>query len=215
MSEDSHDGKPAITPAPNGPLLVRNLERLRNSKGDVLETSARIALCRCGGSANKPFCDGTHRRIGFSGENTAERSGDRVEDYAGPEVTIHDNRFLCAHAGACSDGLAAVFRYGKEPWIDPAGDSAERIMETIRRCPSGALGFTRQGRLHTDFERPAQVTVSHNGPYHVTGGIALEVEQRPQGASLEHYALCRCGASKNKPFCDGSHGEAHFEDEKN
>ena len=220
MSEDSHDGKPAITPAPNGPLLVRNLERLRNSKGDVLETSARIALCRCGGSANKPFCDGTHARIGFKDAHSADASADRTQPYEGQGVTILDNRFLCAHIGACTVGLAAVFRYGQEPWIDPDAGPPEQVCEVIRRCPSGALAYAlggagARGTVERDYEREPAITVSKDGPYFVVGGIALACETWGREASREHYALCRCGKSKRKPFCDGAHWEAGFKDEKN
>ncbi|HEX9585438.1 MAG TPA: CDGSH iron-sulfur domain-containing protein [Gammaproteobacteria bacterium] len=66
--------KPTIEFKPNGPLLIRNLGVLENSKGERLATEAVIALCRCGGSANKPFCDGTHKKIGFSDERQTEES---------------------------------------------------------------------------------------------------------------------------------------------
>lgn len=209
------DGKPTIKPRENGPLLVQGLEHLRNSKGERLETRETVALCRCGGSANKPFCDGTHRRIGFRDEHTADASDDKVDRYEGPELAILDNRFLCAHIGACSDGLAAVFRYGVEPWIDPAGAPGQAIRDVIQQCPSGALAFALGGQEVREFERGPAVTVSHNGPYYVVGGIELETGAWGQGASREHYALCRCGKSRRKPFCDGSHWEAEFTDENN
>lgn len=215
MSEDKSAQQPSITCSANGPLVVKGLQNLRSSKGEALRTRATIALCRCGGSANKPFCDGTHARIGFKGDNTAERGADTVERYAGPEIEILDNRFICAHVGACTESLAEVFRYGKEPWIDPHGAPAQRIEEAIRRCPSGALAFARSGREVRDVGREPGITVSRNGPYHVVGGVELDTEAWGAGASREHYALCRCGESRNKPFCDGSHWEAGFEDERN
>jgi CDGSH-type Zn-finger protein len=206
--------KPTITPRPNGPLLVTGLQHLRNSKGQRLETRESFALCRCGQSANKPFCDATHRRIGFSDAHTADASADVPERYEGPELTILDNRYLCAHVGACSDGLAEVFRYQQEPWIDPAAAPADRIREVIARCPSGALAYAQGGREVRDLEREPAITVSQNGPYFVVGGIALETDAWGQCASREHYALCRCGKSRRKPFCDGSHWDG-FSDEKN
>jgi CDGSH-type Zn-finger protein len=215
MAEKTGSERPRITPRGNGPLLVKGLHLLRNSKGEQLKCDGTIVLCRCGGSANKPYCDGTHRKNGFADANTAERGADRTERYAGPGVTILDNRFLCAHVGACTDGLAEVFKYGEEPWIDPGAADAERICEVIRRCPSGALAYALGGKEERDYGRDPAVTVSKDGPYFVVGGVELETEAWGQGASREHYALCRCGASKNKPFCDGSHGAIGFTDDKN
>ncbi|HKI98002.1 MAG TPA: CDGSH iron-sulfur domain-containing protein [bacterium] len=216
MDEDKPGAKPTIVPRPNGPLLVKGLGQMRNSRGEALEVRETLALCRCGQSANKPFCDSTHRKIGFSDANTAaDGSADKVDRYEGPELTILDNRYLCAHAGTCTDGLAEVFRYGTEPWIDPAGSKADRIQEAVRACPSGALAFALGGSETRDFDRDPAITIARNGPYYVVGGIDLETDAWGQGASREHYALCRCGQSKRKPFCDGSHWEVEFTDEKN
>ena len=109
--------KPVVTPASNGPYLVKDLETLRNSKGETLETRPTVALCRCGGSENKPFCDGTHARIGFSDEKLGGGPQDQRENYAGSQITVHDNRGICSHAGRCTDGQPAVFRMKQEPWI--------------------------------------------------------------------------------------------------
>jgi CDGSH-type Zn-finger protein len=202
---------PSIEARPNGPYMVKGLAELRAASGEKLATQPVIALCRCGGSAKKPFCDGTHKTNGFSSAKTADASADRRETYAGKRISIHDNRSLCAHAGYCSDGLASVFKYGAEPWIDADGASVEAIVATIRRCPSGALSYSVDGIEHRDEARPPAITVTKDGPYGVVGGVRLE-EARGEGASTEHYTLCRCGASKNKPFCDGSHWSAGFKD---
>lgn len=205
--------RPAIECKQNGPYLVTNLEDLRGSKGDRIETKPVMALCRCGGSANKPFCDGTHQRNGFSSARLADPSADKRESYPAARITIHDNRSICAHAGHCTDGLNSVFRYKSEPWIDPAGDAVEAIIETIRRCPSGALSYTLDGVEGADQEREPAITVTKDGPYAVTGGVGLLEPSWAQGASTEHYTLCRCGGSKNKPFCDGTHWSIGFKDE--
>lgn len=215
MADTPTTGKPTIAPAENGPLIVKRLQRLRNSKGEELTVRAVVALCRCGGSANKPFCDGTHARNGFSGENTADRSRNRQKRYPGSEVTILDNRFLCAHVGACTDGLPEVFGSGKRGWITPDGAPGEQIQEVVRRCPSGALAFALGAGEAVEIERDPAITVSKNGPYYVVGACSLQVDGWGEGASREHYALCRCGQSKNKPFCDGSHWDAGFTDERN
>ncbi len=106
----SDESKPIITPSDNGPYIVKDLDNLQNSKGEKLDTKPQMALCRCGGSSNKPFCDGTHATIGFASENLSDGSLDKRDNYVGSQVTIHDNRGICAHAGRCTDGLPKVWR---------------------------------------------------------------------------------------------------------
>lgn len=206
---------PSIRPSLNGAYLVSALERLTNSKGETLETRRDMALCRCGGSSTKPYCDGTHARIGFTSAKSSERTPDHRVDYVGSEITIHDNRGTCCHAGYCTDGLPSVWREHTEPWIDPNGAGRDALISTVRRCPSGALSYSTDGHEYRDQDRPPAVFVSKDGPYHVQGNIALQDEAFNEGASREHYALCRCGRSKNKPFCDGSHWYAGFKDDAN
>lgn len=207
--------KPTIECSPDGPYVVRHLETLRNSKGEAITTKRTLALCRCGGSANKPFCDGTHSEIGFSGTKITDGSTDKRKNYVGKNIAIHDNRGICSHAGFCTDNLASVFRLNTQPWIDPDGANIEAIIDTIEECPSGALSYSIQGVEHPDQEREPAITVSRDGPYCVTGGIELKGQARGDGASEEHYTLCRCGASNNKPYCDGSHWHVKFTDHKN
>ncbi len=95
------------------------------------------------------------------------------------------------------------------------GADAQAIISIVRQCPSGALGYSAGDARYTGEDRDPAVYVSKDGPYHVQGSIELKHEERNEGASLEHYALCRCGHSKNKPFCDGSHWYAGFKDEDN
>ena len=207
---------PRIKAAENGPLLVNGLTRLTNSKGADLETKETTALCRCGHSANKPYCDGTHKQKGFSGENTADRSRDKCDQYAGKKIVIHDNRAICAHVGKCTDGLPAVWRMGQEPWIDPDGADVAAIIEVIEQCPSGALSYSLVDADSADTgTAECSIEVSQNGPYYVSGPIELADAAWGQGASQKRYALCRCGASSNKPFCDGSHWNIEFRDDDN
>jgi CDGSH-type Zn-finger protein/ferredoxin len=215
MASTKEESKPTIECSQNGPYLVRNLQNLRNSKAESIPTKPVIALCRCGGSAKKPFCDGTHSKLGFSSQKVAEGTRDKRQNYVGKGVTIHDNRSICSHAGFCTDRLASVFRMKTEPWIDPDGARIEEIIEAVKRCPSGALSYSIEGVEHRDQDRDPMITVSKDGPYLVTGGVELEDESRAEGASEEHYTLCRCGASKNKPFCDGTHWYVKFTDDKN
>ncbi len=207
--------KPTIECKPNGPYLVKDLDRLGNSKGATLAAKPVIALCRCGRSAAKPFCDGTHNTVGFSGARTSDGKDDMRRSYAGKRIAIHDNRALCAHAGHCTEGLAAVFDGERKPWIDPDGANVESIINVVRQCPSGALSYSLNDVEHRDQARAPAIAVTANGPYAVTGGIELVGVAMGDGASTEHFTLCRCGESKNKPFCDGSHWASGFKDEKN
>lgn len=205
--------RPTIECKPDGPYLVRGLDDLKNAGGERIDTQPVMALCRCGGSRNKPFCDGTHRTNGFSGARLADGSADKRESYAAGRVTIHDNRSICAHAGHCTDSLQTVFRTKSEPWIDAAGGAVEEIAAAVRRCPSGALSYTLDKAAVVDEARPPSITVTKDGPYAIEGGVGLLGQSWAQGASTEHYTLCRCGASKNKPFCDGTHWSVGFKDE--
>lgn len=200
-----------IQPANNGPLLVKGAQAIvRVADGKRFEANGSCTLCRCGGSRNKPFCDGTHASNGFRSAPSDERQPDRIDDYAGPDITIHDNRGLCAHAGVCTDNLPDVFRIGQEPWIDPNGDAAADVARVIQRCPSGALSYTLNRRLYRDTGDPESVSFAQNGPYLVCGAQLAGVGQ-PQGFS-DHCTLCRCGGSRNKPFCDGTHWNVQFDE---
>ncbi len=211
---DTVSAKPTLELIKNGPIRANNVTRVVNSRGDRIATKQSFILCRCGGSSHKPFCDGTHNRIGFTDDKTDERVPDRLDRYQGRDVTILDNRGVCSHAGFCSDWLPAVWRLGVEPWIDPDAENSEDIVRIIRTCPSGALSYIENDQAQTSFHKDAEVQVSHDGPYYVRGSIELKGVEFGSGASPEHYTLCRCGKSRNKPFCDGSHWYAGFHDDE-
>jgi len=202
--------KVTIECTPDGPLIVKGLENFSNSSGDSIEAKKTIALCRCGASDNKPFCDGTHANIGFSDRKLTDSKWDFRENYVGKKITIHDNRGICAHAGFCTSGLPPVWKMGVEPWIDADGAEVEKVIETIKKCPSGALSYSIEDVEHRDQDRRPSIQLAKDGPYHIQGGIELLDTERGEEVSLEHYTLCRCGWSKNKPFCDGSHWYAKF-----
>ena len=208
------DEKTRIECRMNGPYRISGLKDLRDANGKPLPTEPVIALCRCGGSAKKPFCDATHKRNGFASARLTDGKQDRVDDYRGRAITIHDNRGICAHAGLCTDHLAAVFKYGSEPWIDPEAKSAEDIARAVERCPSGALGYTLAGAGPKPRTHACRITVTRDGPYAVEGEVEIDLNGGVwgQGAARDRFTLCRCGASKNKPFCDGSHFDAGFKD---
>jgi len=204
-----------IKPSLNGPLLLANVDRLLNSRGETLHSSPEMALCRCGRSANKPYCDGTHARVGFVSAKSPEHTPDGVVDYAGAEITVHFNKLQCSAAEECARGLPEVFRHGEKPWIQPDRAAADKLVEVIGRCPSGALRYTRRGETGPRHDFAPGIRIRKHGPYEVQGGVPLHTETWSEGASRQIYALCRCGASKNKPFCDGSHWAAKFRDDAN
>ena len=217
---------PAIMTAKNGPYLVTNVPTVRTPFGERLPAPPQLALCRCGGSSSKPFCDGTHAGNGFSDAKDPNRVPDRRDTYPGQQVTIFDNRGICQHSGLCTDRLATVFRTDQEPFVAPSGGRLDEIVRVVRDCPSGALSLALDGaddsdeaRDLTDWHasRERAIEVTQDGPYRVTGGIGLTDGTgadvpRAAGSSREHYALCRCGHSQNKPFCSGMHWYAGFRD---
>jgi CDGSH-type Zn-finger protein/truncated hemoglobin YjbI len=216
-------GFPAeVRAARNGPYLVTNVPRLTDHLGAERRPAPQLALCRCGESAIKPFCDGSHVRVGFTDPKDPKRVPDRRDTYAGQQVTIFDNRGICQHSGLCTDRLATVFRTRTEPFVAPSGGRMDEIIRAVRDCPSGALSFAIDGgeaREQVDWggRREPGIEVTKDGPYRITGGIALSGADagptaRNEGSSLEHYALCRCGHSQNKPFCSGMHWYVGFSD---
>src|SRR5262245_42135857 len=204
----------------NGPYLLTGGAVISNFLGEPTTAPAVAALCRCGRSESKPWCDGTHATIGFNDRKHPDRVADRLDSYTARQFTILDNRGICAHSGRCTDALPLAFRAGAEPFVAPAGARADDIVRAIQSCPSGALGAAIAGRRAAEIVdriRPPAIEVSKDGPYFVSGGVDLRDDAgnepvRAAGASREHFALCRCGQSKNKPFCSGAHWYADFHD---
>lgn len=204
--------KPTISCFENGPYVVKNLTNFFNADGTTLQCKPVMAICRCGRSNNKPFCDAEHRKIGFVDKNTADKNTDKEVDYAGNQLTIHDNRAVCAHVGYCTDELANCFRHKENPWIHPDAEDIYKIKKIIRKCPSGALSYSIDKFKYNTFSDEPSITIIKDGPLAVAGGVELLNQTFAQGVSKEHYTLCRCGASRNKPFCDGSHWNINFKD---
>src|SRR5690348_13262654 len=216
-------GLPASVQAErNGPYLVTNVQRLIDHLGAETRPAPQLALCRCGNSSIKPLCDGSHASSGFTGAKDPRRVPDRRDTYDGQQLTIYDNRGICQHSGLCTDRLANVFRTAAEPFVAASGARMDEIIRAVRDCPSGALSYAIDGteaRGQADWggTREPAIEVTRDGPYRITGGISLAgadgaPEPRAEGASLEHYALCRCGQSQNKPFCSGMHWYVGFRD---
>ncbi len=213
---------PAIVTAKNGPYLVTNVTTVRTPLGGDQPVPPTLALCRCGASAIKPFCDGAHATSGFTDDKDPDRVLDQRDTYPGVQVTIFDNRGICQHSGLCTDRAPTAFRTSTEPFVAPSGARLDELVRAVRDCPSGALSLAfdqHEDRDLADWHgtRERAIEVTQDGPYRVTGGIPLADAggadvPRAAGSSREHYALCRCGHSQNKPFCSGMHWYVDFRD---
>jgi uncharacterized Fe-S cluster protein YjdI len=141
-------------------------------EGTAIEAPAAYSLCRCGGSENKPFCDGTHKSNNFNGQEFASKdtAADRAENFVGESITIHDDRSRCGQARVCTDNLSGVFKLGVEPWIDPDGAAADNITRVVSLCPSGALSYSLSGSPEpVEHPEDPSITVARDAPYAVRG----------------------------------------------
>ena len=205
-----------ITLQDNGPISLNaegeDFPILRTAEGEDIKLDKAVFLCRCGVSQNKPFCDWAHAGAGYSDENKCEN--DKLLDYEAPGVTVHFNRSICSGAAECVHNLPAVFKNASEDWIHPAEASVNEVIATVRKCPSGALSYTVDGKTEVNQENEISVRIVKNGPYEIKGLVAFDAPKWSINASKSSFALCRCGKSRNNPFCDYSHGEEGWDDSK-
>ena len=206
--------KAVIEERTNGPLVVKNVTDLTDANGKAVECKPVMALCRCGASKKKPFCDGSHANIGFSSEQVDTSARDKVFTYEGKEITVHYNRLLCSHAAVCGERLKSVFDSTRRPWIVPDNGPVEAIKNVVAACPSGALRYSdaTASAKHISADG-VSIAIQKDGPYMVSN-VAIDDVQRAEGACSEKYVLCRCGKSGNKPFCDGAHHDAGWRDDQ-
>ena len=135
----------------------------------------------------------------------------RFKRYEAAEVAVGFDASRCIHAARCVRELPSVFDTARRPWISPDGAAPDRILEQVARCPTGALvAWDRSGER---VERtPAEVVIEEvpDGPLYVRGDVRVTDPDGGVFCEERRVALCRCGASGNRPFCDGSHTEAGF-----
>jgi CDGSH-type Zn-finger protein len=223
------DEAATIRVAKDGPYVVRGAvpvvrqtivtdekdESVAWRAGEHLSTRPSCTLCRCGESDNKPYCDGAHVVSGFDGTETASHAA--YEDLAvaiqGPRIVLMDQVDLCADARFC----AAKGKEWRRVELDD-DESREIVIEESDLCPSGRYTAVElDGRVHEPELAPGIGLVEDpkagvSGPLWVQGGIALTGADGEPYAVRNRVTLCRCGKSANKPFCDGSHIEAGFDD---
>lgn len=180
--------------------------------GPEFEPRDTYDLCRCGQSNTKPYCDSSHELIDFDGTETADRgpTDARRTVFPGDGLTITDDTSLCSSAGFCKDRFTSVWKMMGET-SDP--EIRERVEAMVSRCPSGRLQYsTTEDQEPVEAELPPSVGVEPNGPYVVRGGVRIVSEDGTVWEVRNRVTLCRCGASSNKPFCDGTHKQIGFRD---
>jgi uncharacterized Fe-S cluster protein YjdI len=127
-----------------------------------------------------------------------------TKKYAREELVVEWEPRLCFHSQNCVRSLPEVFDDSRRPWVDVDGASAEEIEAAVARCPSGALRTRRVG-VQRRLRQPVEICASANGPLLVTGGVRVVDAEGNVLYEGERAALCRCGGSSNKPFCDATH----------
>ena len=186
-------------------------------EGEAIAHQENYALCRCGASGTKPFCDGTHRKVGFAGAETASREAyvDQAKTLDGPVLQLTDAESLCAFGRFCDPN--------GQVW-NPVGltdDSHVQVMfvRQVNDCPSGRLVARDKasGRL-IEHALPVSIGLIEDpgqqcsGPLWLRGGVQVIAADGFAYEARNRVTLCRCGASKNKPYCDGTHAEVKFLD---
>ncbi len=168
------------------------------------------ALCRCGHSENRPFCDGTHAKTRFNGTETAgnEPYLSHPEIIRGPELELTDYHELCVHARFCMRA-GGIWNLTEQSGIPEARDTA---IEEACNCPSGRLVIRdrRSEELVEPVLEKSIVVIEYpakgeHGPLWVRGEIPVVSADGKPYTVRNRVTLCRCGKSHNKPFCDGSH----------
>lgn len=222
-----------ITITEDGPYVVSGGIPLQgqtigtNAAGEAVEWRAGevratpepyYQLCRCGQSRNKPFCDESHRRVGFDGTETASYAphASNARAYPGPEMMLSDNVPLCALARFCHPN--------GEVWNLVAHDDAQskgHLIEQVGECPSGRLVLhERASGAQIEPDYPPSIGLVQDpaagcsGPLWVRGGVTIVSSEGRAYEVRNRVTLCRCGGSSNKPFCDGTHARIGFRDDR-
>jgi CDGSH-type Zn-finger protein len=185
--------------------------------GRTYPDKGQYALCRCGGSANKPYCDGTHAKQGFDGTETASRKPylEQAKLLEGPTMSLTDAESLCAFARFC-DPNGQVWNLVQET-ADP--QAKQNFVRQTCDCPSGRLvawdnatGEPIEPHYEPSIALIEDPVQNCSGPLWVRGGVAVIATDGFAYEIRNRVTLCRCGASHNKPFCDGSHAAIKLAD---
>ncbi len=196
----------------------KNGDSVGYKNGQEYDCPEEYALCRCGASKNKPFCDGSHEKVFFDGTETASKKdhSQQCEKITGPSLKLDDLPKLCALARFCHDQQSDVWNNTEQ------SDDLKAKNEAIRQaclCPSGRLVVRDKNsdnaiepKLKQEIGLIEDPQKNVSGPVWIKGGIAIESADGQKYEMRNRVTLCRCGKSRNKPFCDGSHIDEKFND---
>lgn len=135
------------------------------------------------------------------------------KEYSNGEVTVVWQSDLCIHSENCFRGLPRVFNPKNRPWVNIEGAGTSQIVDQVKKCPSGALSYYMVGDAPNSGQEASQqvVEVTPNGPLMAYGSLKVKLNDGTEISREKVTAFCRCGASQNKPFCDGSHKKVDFQ----
>lgn len=207
--------------AGNIPLCEKIIEPTGNTyiyeEGRTFPKSKTYSLCRCGKSKNHPYCDGEHQEAEFDGTEVASREkyDDRARVFKGPGVDLMDDG-RCALARFCHEEHGSVWQQIKKT-DDP--QAKEEVIRGAINCPTGRLvavdketGEKIEPELEPCIEILQDREKGVSGPLYVKGNIPIESSDGTTYEVRNRIALCRCGKSKDTPFCDGEHLKKEFKD---
>ncbi|MBD3392586.1 MAG: iron-binding protein [Chitinivibrionales bacterium] len=186
-------------------------------KEQTFPTRSSYLLCRCGKSSRMPFCDGAHSKSGFDGTETASNESfvSQAQRYSGPGLDLDDAKALCSGARFCDR------KGGTWHLVEKSDDAEARgiALQQACDCPSGRLvAIDKESGAPIEPELQKSISVTQDagarasGPLWVKGGIPVVSEKGTEYEVRNRVTLCRCGNSRNKPFCDGSHIATKFND---
>jgi uncharacterized Fe-S cluster protein YjdI len=134
-----------------------------------------------------------------------------LKEYATEAIVVEWEPSLCFHSHNCVRALPQVFDPDRLPWVAVDAASADEVEAAVARCPSGALRSRRTNGSQAPRQDAFEVCASENGPLLVSGGVRVLAADGSVLFEGERAALCRCGGSSNKPFCDGTHNTVGFQ----
>lgn len=135
-----------------------------------------------------------------------------MKEYKKEDLTVVWDSGKCIHSAVCVNGLPSVFKPKDRPWIQTENASKEEIIDIVSKCPSGALSYYVGDKKEQEMtDEATKVEVKTNGPLMVSGNLVVTNSDGTEEQKSRMTAFCRCGASENKPYCDGAHNTVGFQ----